>query len=53
MQVIRLASETDFAGWRQVSFPGAQPIFTPEDMQSKEAFTRRPIVGLQAPVRRG
>ena len=38
----------DFAGWRLVGFPGAQPEFTPEDMQSKEAFTREPIVGLQA-----
>ena len=38
----------DFVGWRLVGFPGAQPQFTPEDMQSKEAFTREPIVGLQA-----
>jgi gluconate 2-dehydrogenase gamma chain len=38
----------DFAGWRQVSFPGAQPIFTAADMESREAFTRAPIVGLQA-----
>jgi gluconate 2-dehydrogenase gamma chain len=38
----------DFAGWRLVGFPGAQPEFTPEDMQSKEAFTREPIIGLQA-----
>ncbi len=38
----------DFAGWRQVSFPGAQPIFTAADMQSREAFTRAPIVGLQS-----
>jgi gluconate 2-dehydrogenase gamma chain len=38
----------DFAGWRLVGFPGAQPLFTTEDMQSKEAFTREPIVGLQA-----
>ena len=38
----------DFAGWRLVGFPGAQPFFTPADMQSKEAFTRRPIIGLQA-----
>jgi gluconate 2-dehydrogenase gamma chain len=38
----------DFAGWRLVGFPGAQPVFTPEDMQSKEAFTREPIIGLQA-----
>ncbi len=38
----------DFAGWRLVGFPGAQPAFTPEDMQSNQAFTREPIVGLQA-----
>ena len=38
----------DFAGWRLVGFPGAQPVFTPADMQSKEAFTRAPIIGLQA-----
>jgi len=38
----------DFAGWRLVGFPGAQPEFTPEDMRSKEAFTREPIVGLQS-----
>ena len=38
----------DFAGWRLVGFPGAQAIFTPADMQSKQAFTREPIIGLQA-----
>ena len=38
----------DFVGWRLVGFPGAQPIFTPEDMASSEAFTREPIVGLQS-----
>jgi len=38
----------DFAGWRQVGFPGAQPAFTPADMQSRQAFTRAPMVGLQA-----
>jgi gluconate 2-dehydrogenase gamma chain len=38
----------DFAGWRLVGFPGAQPGFTREDMQSKDAFTRAPIVGLQS-----
>ena len=45
----------DFAGWRLVEFPGAQPLFSPEDLQSKQAFTRAPIIGLQAqaPVRRG
>jgi gluconate 2-dehydrogenase gamma chain len=38
----------DFAGWRLVGFPGAQPLFTTADMQSKDAFTRLPISGLQA-----
>jgi gluconate 2-dehydrogenase gamma chain len=38
----------DFAGWRLVGFPGAQPEFTVADMQSDKAFTRLPIVGLQA-----
>ncbi|MCC6780906.1 MAG: gluconate 2-dehydrogenase subunit 3 family protein [Hyphomicrobiales bacterium] len=45
----------DFAGWRLVDFPGAQPLFSPDDLQSKEAFRRAPIIGLQAqaPMRRG
>jgi gluconate 2-dehydrogenase gamma chain len=38
----------DFAGWRLVGFPGAQAIFTATDMRSKQAFTRAPIIGLQA-----
>ncbi len=38
----------DFAGWRLVGFPGAQPQFTEEDMKSTKAFTREPIVGLQS-----
>jgi gluconate 2-dehydrogenase gamma chain len=42
----------DFAGWRLVGFPGAQPIFTPLDMQSKQAFTRAPITGLQAQAKK-
>jgi gluconate 2-dehydrogenase gamma chain len=37
----------DFAGWRLVGFPGAQPVFTPADMQSRQAFTRVPVIGLQ------
>jgi len=37
----------DFAGWRLVGFPGGQPLFTPEDLESTQAFTREPIVGLQ------
>jgi gluconate 2-dehydrogenase gamma chain len=42
----------DFAGWRMVGFPGAQPVFTEADMASREAFTRGPILGLQAQARR-
>jgi gluconate 2-dehydrogenase gamma chain len=42
----------DFAGWRLVGFPGAQPVFTPADMQSRQAFTRAPLVGLQTLSRR-
>jgi gluconate 2-dehydrogenase gamma chain len=46
----------DFAGWLLVGFPGAQPLFSAADMQSKDAFTNAPIIGLQAqakgPVRR-
>ena len=42
----------DFAGWRLVGFPGAQPIFTRTDMQSKEAFTRAPMIGLQAQAKK-
>jgi gluconate 2-dehydrogenase gamma chain len=41
----------DFAGWKLVGFPGAQPTFTKEDMQSKDAYTRSPMVGLQARAR--
>jgi gluconate 2-dehydrogenase gamma chain len=37
----------DFAGWRLVGFPGAQPQFTEEDMHSTKAFAREPIIGLQ------
>ena len=37
----------NFAGWRLLGFPGAQPEFTAADMQSSEPFTRLPIVGLQ------
>jgi gluconate 2-dehydrogenase gamma chain len=42
----------DFAGWRLVGFPGAQPIFSQADMQSRQRFTRAPMAGLQGPVRR-
>jgi gluconate 2-dehydrogenase gamma chain len=37
----------DFAGWRLVGFPGAQAIFTPTDLQSRQAFTRAPMISLQ------
>ena len=37
----------NFAGWRLVGFPGAQPVFTPADMESRQRFTRAPIIGLQ------
>jgi Gluconate 2-dehydrogenase subunit 3 len=36
----------DYAGWKLVGFPGAQPIFTRTDMESKQAFTRAPITGV-------
>jgi hypothetical protein len=38
----------NFEGWRQIGFPGGQPLFTAQDMQSRDAFTRAPIVGIQA-----
>ncbi|MGH9257670.1 MAG: gluconate 2-dehydrogenase subunit 3 family protein [Vicinamibacterales bacterium] len=41
----------DFAGWRLVGFPGAQPVFTPADMQSRQAFARAPMIGLQLQAR--
>ena len=42
----------DFAGWRLVGFPGAQTLYTKEDMDSTGEFTRIPTQGLQAQVRR-
>lgn len=42
----------EFAGWRLVGFPGAQPEFTPADLNSTQAFTREPITGLQARARK-
>ncbi len=42
----------EFAGWRLVGFPGAPPVFTPADMQSRQAFTRAPITGLQVQLKR-
>ncbi len=38
----------DFAGWRLVGFPGVQATFTTADMQSRQAFVRAPMIGLQA-----
>jgi gluconate 2-dehydrogenase gamma chain len=38
----------DFAGWMLVGFPGAQPLFSPADLQSKDAFSGAPVIGLQA-----
>lgn len=35
-----------------MGFPGAQAIFTPADTQSRQAFTRAPIIGLQAQAKR-
>lgn len=45
----------DFAGWRLVGFPGAQSLFSPADLQSRNGFSSAPIIGLQtqAPARRG
>ena len=38
----------DFAGWVLVGFPGAQPLFSPADLQSKDAYSGAPIIGLQS-----
>ena len=38
----------DFAGWRLVGFPGGQAVYTPADLQNRQAFTRAPMTGLQA-----
>ena len=38
----------NFAGWRLVGFPGAQPLFTKDELQSRQAFARAPMMGLQA-----
>ena len=46
----------DFAGWLLIGFPGAQPVFSPDDLARKEGFTGAPMMGLQAqskaPMRR-
>jgi len=39
---------TDFAGWRLVGFPGGQAVYTPADLQNRQAFTRAPMIGLQS-----
>jgi gluconate 2-dehydrogenase gamma chain len=41
----------DFAGWKLIGFPGAQPFFNKPEIQSRDEFTRAPITGLkmQAP----
>ena len=38
----------DFNGWRLVGFPGGQAVYTPADLESRQAFTRAPMLGLQA-----
>ncbi len=38
----------NFAGWHLIGFPGAQMFYSSADMQSKQAFNRAPIIGLQA-----
>jgi gluconate 2-dehydrogenase gamma chain len=38
----------NFAGWRLVGFPGGQAVYTPADLQNKQAFTRAPMIGLQS-----
>jgi gluconate 2-dehydrogenase gamma chain len=43
----------NFVGWRLIGFPGAQPLYTPEDMKSTQAFTREPIIGLQSRAKEG
>jgi gluconate 2-dehydrogenase gamma chain len=42
----------NFAGWRLVGFPGAQPQFSQAEMQSRQAYTGAPMTGLQAKARR-
>ena len=38
----------NFSGWRLVGFPGAQAVFTPDDLKSAQLFEREPIIGLQS-----
>ena len=37
----------DFAGWKLIGFPGAQPFFNKPEIQSRDEFTRAPITGLK------
>jgi gluconate 2-dehydrogenase gamma chain len=41
----------DFVGWQLVGFPGTQLFYTEEEMQSRDKFTSRPIVGLKTQMR--
>jgi|SRR5579871_4830037 len=45
----------DFAGWKLIGFPGAQPFFTKPEIQSRDEFSRAPMTGLrmQAPKPKG
>lgn len=47
----------DFAGWKLIGFPGAQQFFNKNEIQSRDAFSRAPMTGLQmqaaTPKRRG
>ena len=38
----------DFSGWQLVGFPGGQAVYTPADLQNRQAFTRAPMIGLQS-----
>jgi gluconate 2-dehydrogenase gamma chain len=38
----------DFAGWKLIGFPGAQPFFTKPEIQSRDEFKRAPMTGLKA-----
>ncbi len=37
----------DFAGWKLIGFPGAQPFFTKPEIQSRAVFSRAPMTGLK------
>jgi gluconate 2-dehydrogenase gamma chain len=37
----------DFAGWKLIGFPGAQPFFSKPEIQSRDEFTRAPMAGLK------